>query len=69
MLDLKLRYNLIIDVDKELIFDGPDPQRPWFSSTAIDIKLVDEDNKEINLDSCQKNDIKVVLLKIIEGFQ
>jgi hypothetical protein len=64
ILNLKSKYNLTIDIDKELIFDGPDPQRPWFSSTSIDVKLVDEENKEINLEQKQKDDIIAMLLKI-----
>jgi len=64
ILDLKSKYSLIIDVDKQLIFDGPDPQRAWFSSTSIDVKLVDEENKEIPLDQQQKNELIVALLKI-----
>lgn len=64
ILNLKSKYNLTIDIDKELIFDGPDPQRPWFSSTSIDVKLVDEENKEIPLEQHQKDDIIAMLLKI-----
>jgi hypothetical protein len=64
ILDLKSKYSLIIDVDKQLIFDGPDPQRAWFSSTSIDVKLVDEENKEIPLDQQQKNELIVAHLKI-----
>jgi hypothetical protein len=63
-LDLKSKYSLIIDVNKQLIFDGPDPQRPWFSSTSIDVKLVDEENKEIPLDQQQKDEIIVAISKI-----
>jgi hypothetical protein len=62
--DLRSKYSLIIDVNKQLIFDGPDPQRPWFSSTSIDVKLVDEENEEIPLDQQQKDEIIVVLSKI-----
>ena len=64
LFDLKSKYSLIIGVDKQLIFDGPDPQRAWFSSTSIDVKLVDEENKEIPLDQQQKNELIVALLKI-----
>ena len=64
LFDLKSKYSLIIGVDKQLIFDGPDPQRPWFSSVVMDVKLVDEENKEILLDQQQKNEIIVVLSKI-----
>ena len=62
--ELKSKYSLTIDVNKQLIFDGPDPQRPWFSSTSIDVKLFDEENEEIPLDQQQKDDIMVVLSKI-----
>jgi hypothetical protein len=62
--DLKSKYSLIIDVDKHLIFDGPDPERPWFSSTSIDVKLVDEENKEILLTQEEKDKIIAVLSKI-----
>jgi hypothetical protein len=64
ILNLKSKYNLAINIDKELIFDGPDPERPWFSSTSIDVKLVDEENKEIPLEQQQKNEIIVILSKI-----
>lgn len=63
-LDLRSKYSLIIDVDKQLIFDGPDPKRPWFSSTSIDVKLFDEENEEIPLEQQQKDEIIVVLSKI-----
>jgi len=62
--ELKSKYILIIDVEKQLIFDGPDPQRPWFSSTSIDVKLFDEENEEIPLEQQQKDEIIVVLSKI-----
>jgi len=64
ILDLKSKYNLIIDIDKQMIFDGPDPQRPWFSSFTMDIKLTDEANKEIILNQTQKDEIIAVLSKI-----
>jgi hypothetical protein len=64
ILDLKFKYHLIINVDKQLIFDGPDPERPWFSSIAMNIKLVDEENKEIFLDQQQKDEIISTLSKI-----
>jgi hypothetical protein len=64
--DSKSKYSLIIDVDKQLIFDGPDPQRPWFSSVVMDVKLVDEENKEIPLGQQQKDEIIIVLSKIRE---
>ena len=54
----------MIDIDKQLIFDGPDPKRSWFSSISMDIKLVDEENKEITLNQQQKNEIIFVLSKI-----
>ena len=63
-LDLKSKYSLTIDVNKQLIFDGPDPQRPWFSSNSIDVKLIDEENKEIPLDQQQKDEIIALLSKI-----
>jgi hypothetical protein len=47
--ELKSKYRLMIDIDKQLIFDGPDPKRSWFSSISMDIKLVDEENKEMYL--------------------
>lgn len=62
--ELKSKYSLIINVDKQLIFDGPDPERPWFSSTSIDVKLVDEENKEILLTQEEKDKIIAVLSKI-----
>jgi hypothetical protein len=62
--NLKSKYNLFIDVDKQLIFDGPDPQRAWFSSISMDIKLVDEENKEIALNQQQKDEMIFVLSKI-----
>jgi len=61
---LNSKYNLVIDIDKQLIFDGPDPQRPWFSSVSMDVKLVDEENKEIPLNQQQKDEIIFVLSKI-----
>ena len=64
-LNLKSKYSLIIDIDKQLIFDGPDPERPWFSSVSMDVKLVDEENKEITLSHQQKDEIIVLLSKII----
>jgi hypothetical protein len=64
--DLRSKYSLIINVDKQLIFDGPDPERPWFSSTSIDVKLVDEENKEILLTQEGKDKIIAVLSKIRE---
>jgi hypothetical protein len=63
-LELKSKYSLIIDVDKQLIFDGPDPQRPWFYSISMNVTLVDEENKEIPLNQQQKDEIIVVLSKI-----
>ena len=65
-LNLRSKYSLIIDTDTQLIFDGPDLdlQRSQFSSTSIDIKLVDEKNKEILLDQHQKDEIIAVLSKI-----
>jgi hypothetical protein len=62
--ELKSKYSLTIDVNKQLIFDGLDPQRPWFSSNSIDVKLIDEENKEIPLDQQQKDEIIVLLSKI-----
>jgi hypothetical protein len=64
ILDLKSKYNLIINIDKQMIFDGPDPQRPWFSSTSIDVELVDEENIMIPLSQQQKDEIIAVLSKI-----
>jgi hypothetical protein len=64
ILNLKSQYSLIIDVDKQLIFDGPDPQRPWCSSASIDVKLVDKENTEIPLGQQQKDEIIVALSKI-----
>ena len=64
ILDLKSKYLLIINVDKQLIFDGPDPQRPWFSSFSIDVELTDEENTEILLDQQQKDEIIAILSKI-----
>jgi hypothetical protein len=64
ILDLRSKYSLVIDVDKQLIFDGPDPQRAWFSSVSMDVKLVDEENEEIPLNQKQKDEIIVVLSKI-----
>jgi hypothetical protein len=61
---LNSKYNLVIDIDKQLIFDGPDPQRPWFSSVSMDVKLVDGENKEIPLNQQQKDEIIFVLSKI-----
>jgi hypothetical protein len=65
LFNLKSKYSLIIDIDKQLIFDGPDPERPWFSSVSMDVKLVDEENKEITLNQQQKDEIIVLLSKII----
>jgi hypothetical protein len=62
--ELKSKYSLVIDVNKQLIFDGPDPQRAWFSSVSMDVKLVDEENKEIPLNQQQKDEIIFVLSKI-----
>jgi len=64
ILNLKSKYNIEIEVDKQLIFDGPDPQRPWFSSLSTNIKLLDEENKEILLDQQQKDEIIFVISKI-----
>lgn len=64
ILNLKSKYNIEIEVDKQLIFDGPDPQRAWFSSTSIDVKLINQENKEIALGQQQKDEIIVVLSKI-----
>jgi len=64
ILNLKSKYDLIIEVDKQLIFDGPDHERPWFSSTSIDLKLVDQENQEIPLDQQQKDEIIAVVSKI-----
>jgi hypothetical protein len=61
---LNSKYNLVVDIDKQLIFDGPDPQRPWFSSVSMDVKLVDGENKEIPLNQQQKDEIIFVLSKI-----
>jgi hypothetical protein len=63
-LNLKLKYSLVIDVDKQLIFDGPDPERPWFSSISMNVKLINEENKEMPLSQQQKDEIIVVLSKI-----
>jgi len=62
--NLKSKYNIEIEVDKQLIFDGPDPQRAWFSSLSMNIKLLDEENKEIPLNQQQKDEIIFVLSKI-----
>jgi hypothetical protein len=64
ILDLKSKYSLVIYVDKQLILDALDPQRLWFYSTSIDVKLVDEENKEIPLEQQQKDKIIVLLSKI-----
>ena len=61
--NLKSKYSLIIDIDKQLIFDGLD-QRESISLTSIDIKIVDEENKEITLNKDEKDTIIAVISKI-----
>jgi hypothetical protein len=60
---VKSKYSLLIEFDKQLIFDGPDPQRAWFSSVSMNVKLFDEKN-EIYLSQQQKDEIIIVLSKI-----
>lgn len=63
--NFKSKYSLVIDTDTQLVFDGPDPQRAWFSSVSMDVKLVDGENEEMPLDQKQKDEIIVVLSRII----
>jgi hypothetical protein len=64
ILNLKSTYNLVINVDKQIIMDGIDPQTQSSSFISADIKLFDAENNEMPLTSQQKDDIIVVILKI-----
>ena len=62
--NLKSKYNLTIDIDKQIIMDGVDSRTQSSSFMSIDIKLLNENNKELQLTTQQKNDIIAVLANI-----
>ena len=64
ILNLKSKYSLIIDINKQLVFDGSDTKAKPSSFISADIKLFDAANNEMPLTSQQKDDIIVMLLKI-----
>jgi hypothetical protein len=64
ILNLKSKYNLVINIDKQIIMDGIDSQTQSSSFISADIKLFDAQNNEMSLTSQQKDDIIVMLLKI-----
>ena len=58
------KYRLTVDIDKQLVFDGIDLRIKPSVFFSMDIKLVDQENKEILLNKDEKDNIMVVLSKI-----
>lgn len=62
--NLKSKYIMTIEVDKQLISDGVDHQKEPSLFVSMGIKLFDEKNKEMLLTQEEKDEIIVALSKI-----